>query len=142
MKFIQKIGGAIVIGMVAACAYATVGMTSATYAAEQKSDAPAEKTYSYTAKAGDTYTQLVRKAVQTYGIDNKKDIGNARILAIETQASAQAGWPLLNEGQVVSFNESLVKTWVDQAMKLSPADVAAWQTYVPYVDFDTRAIGQ
>lgn len=142
MKFIRKFGGTIVFGIVAACAVTLVGTTSETYAAEQKASTPKEKTYSYTAQAGDSYTQLVRKAVQTYGIDTKKNIGTARIVAIETKASEQAGWPAVNEGQVVSFSQSLVKTWVDAAMKLSADDVAAWQTYVPYIDFDTRNIGE
>ena len=142
MKFIQKFGGAIVIGVLTAVGVALVGNTGETYAAEQKTSTPKEKTYSYTAQAGDSYTQLVRKAVQTYGIDMKKDIGAARIVAIETQASEQAGLPVLNEGQGVSFSQGLVKTWVDAAMKLSAEDVAAWQTYVPYIDFDTRNIGE
>lgn len=101
-----------------------------------------DSAYSYTANAGDSYTQLVRKAVQTYGIQHKEDLGNARIVAIETITSERAGWPELNEGQVVSFSHSLVKTWIDEAMKLSAADVAAWATYVPYIDFDTRQIGE
>jgi len=100
------------------------------------------KVYSYTAQSGDAYTQLVRKAVQTYGIKNDKQIGAARIVAIETQASERAGWPELNQGEVVSFDEALIKTWVDAAMKLSDSDVAAWQTYVPYIDFNTNSIGE
>ena len=142
MKFIQKIGGAIVLGVMAACVFAVTGTANQTYAAEKKADTPKEKSFSFTANAGDSYTQLVRKAVQMYGIQNKKNIGNARIVAIETKASELAGWPELNEGQVVSFSNSLVKQWVADAMKLSDADVAAWQTYVPYIDFDTRGIGE
>ncbi len=106
---------------------------------ESKTD---EAKYSYVAQAGDSYTQLVRKAVQTYGIQNKKDIGQARIVAIETKASEKAGWPLLAEGQKVTFKQSQIKTWVDEAMKMPANDVAAWQTYVQYVSFDTRSIGE
>lgn len=150
MKLIQKISSTVVIGIFAAVGIASVGADGVyahdgdthgvVLAAETTSDK--SKVYSYTANAGDAYTQLVRKAVQTYGIENNKAIGTARIVAIETKASEQAGWPLLNEGQVVSFSESLVKTWVDEAMKLSAADVAAWQTYVQYIDFDTKNIGE
>lgn len=100
------------------------------------------RVYSYTANSGDTYTQLVRKAVQTYGIVHKESLGNARIVAIETTASERAGWPMIAEGQVVSFDESTVKAWAADAKKLSDADVAAWATYVPYIDFDTRGIGE
>ncbi len=143
MKFIQKIGGTVVIGVIAAFAFAVVGTSSETYAAENKTNEAKEKTsFSFTAQPGDSYTQLVRKAVQIYGIQNKKDIGNARIVAIETKAADAAGLPELNEGQVVTFSNSLVKQWVDDAMKLSEADVAAWATYVPYIDFDTRGIGE
>ncbi len=141
MKFIQKFGGAIILGVMAACVFTVTGAANETYAAEKTTNTSKEKVYSYTAQAGDTYVQMVRKAVQTYGIQNKKNIGNARIVAIETKAAETAGWPELNEGQVVTFNQSLVKTWVDQAMKLSADDVAAWQTYVAYVDFDTRNVG-
>lgn len=149
MKAFQKIGGTIVVGvaMMVAGAFA---FTPDTYAhegedhsaQESKTKTADEKVYSYTANAGDSYTQLVRKAVQTYGIVHKENLGNARIVAIETIASEQAGWPLIAEGQVVSFGESAVKTWVDQAKKLSDADVAAWATYTPYIDFDTRGIGE
>ncbi|NLA42856.1 hypothetical protein GX865_01685 [Candidatus Saccharibacteria bacterium] len=109
---------------------------------EVKKTSSKEAAYSYVAQPGDAYAQLVRKAVQTYGIQNKKEIGQARILAIETIASEKAGWPLLNEGQIVSFKQSQIKAWVDEAMKLPAEDVAAWQTYVPYVNFDTRNIGE
>lgn len=114
----------------------------ATPKTEQKSDQKSAATYRYTAQPGDTYTQLVRKAVQTYGINEKKDIGKARIIAIETRAASEAQWPVLSIGQKVSFTQAEVKSWVDNAMKLSEADVAAWRTYVPYIDFDTRSIGE
>lgn len=98
--------------------------------------------YSYTANSGDTYTQLVRKAVQTYGITHDEDVGVGRIIAIETRVAEQSGWPVLNEGQAVSFSEGLVKAWIDEATQLSDADLAAWATYAPYIDFDTRGIGE
>ena len=150
MKIVQKISSAVVIGVFMAIG-AVIGVGDGAYAhdgedhgvvqaAEQKTDK--STTYSYTANAGDAYVQLVRKAVQTYGVENNKNIGNARIVAIETKASEQAGWPVLNEGQVVSFSKSLIKTWVDEAMKLPATDVAAWQTYVQYVDFNTKNIGE
>ena len=142
MKFVQRIGRIMVMSVVVAVAVAVAGGAEATYAAEAKTITQKEKVYAYTAQQGDSYTQLVRKAVQTYGIDHKVDLGNARIVAIETKASEQAGWPAINEGQGVSFNESLLKTWVDEAKKMTEADVAAWATYVPYIDFDTRSIGQ
>lgn len=151
MKILQYFSSIIVAGVAAAAIGVSVGGVDASYAHdgedhsnEQKATKAEAQTnaYSYTANSGDTYAQMVRKAVQTYGITAKKDIGTARIVAIETKASEQAGWPYLNEGQVVSFNDSLIKTWVDEAMKLPAADVAAWQAYVSSVNFDTRNIGE
>lgn len=101
-----------------------------------------QKTYQYVAQPGDTYTQMVRKAVQTYGLVHKKELGEARIVAIETEASKQAGWPLLSAGQIVTFKEADVAAWVKQAEALSEEQVAAWRAYVPYVNFDTRQIGE
>lgn len=149
MNIVRLVGGY----LAAVAVVATIIVGADAHAAEQKNEQkPAAKTeqkaekstnaYSYTAQPGDTYTQLVRKAVQTYGIVNKKDIGQARIIAIETKAAEESGWQEVAVGQKVSFTEAQVKAWVDAAMKLSDADVAAWQTYVPYVDFDTRSIGQ
>lgn len=144
---VVRIGG----GFIVAIAVAAVVLTGTQVQAaeqkaapktEQKSDKKAEKTYTYVAQLGDTYTQLVRKAVQTYGIINNKELGKARIVAIETKAADEASWPELAVGQKVSFTEAQIKSWVDGAMKLSKADVAAWRTYVPYIDFDTRSIGE
>lgn len=150
MKLVQKISSAVIVGVFMAVGV-VVGAGDGAYAHDgedhgvvQAADKTTDKstTYSYTANTGDAYTQMVRKAVQTYGIENNKNIGNARIVAIETKASEQAGWPALGEGQVVSFSKSLIKTWVDEAMKLPATDVAAWQTYVQYVDFNTKNIGE
>ena len=151
MKILQYFSSIIVAGVAAAAIGVSVGGADASYAHDGEDRSNEQKatkveaqtrTYSYTANSGDTYAQMVRKAVQTYGITTKKDIGTARIVAIETKASEQAGWPYLNEGQVVSFSDSLIKTWVDEAMNLPAADVAAWQTYVSSVNFDTRNIGE
>lgn len=155
MKLIQHVGFVVGIGIVGAIGgvFAGLGATVSAHdgephehaqvaAVEKSSEDKQTTVYSYTAQAGDAYTQLVRKAVQTYGIIHDKQIGAARIVAIETQASERAGWPELNQGEVVSFDEALLKTWVDAAMQLSDEDVAAWQTYVGYIDFNTNAIGE
>ena len=84
----------------------------------------------------------MRKAVQTYGIKHDVSVGVPRIIAIETRVSEQSGWPVLNVGQTVSFSEGLIKAWIDEAMQLNEPDVVAWSTYAPYIDFDTRGIGE
>lgn len=153
MQLVGKFLGFAIIGMIVSMAVALTTATQQVGAAEksQTKEAPAEETsqddepaitYSYIANSGDTYAQFVRKAVQTYGLKYDENLGVGRIIAIETRVSEQSGWPLLNEGQTVSFSEGLVKAWVDEAKRLSDADVAAWATYAPYVNFDTRGIGE
>jgi len=130
---------------VAVSAVLSVGVVSPANAADNTSEAKKEtakedKSYSYTAGVGDSYTQIVRKAVQTYGIVNKKDVGNARIVFIETTAAQAAGNPELAVGQKVTVTENDIKSWIEKAQKLSEADVAAWQTYVPLIDFNTNNV--
>lgn len=142
MRTTAKLIGYIIAGVAASMVVAGVGTSGEAYAAENADHASEKVTYTYVANAGDTYTQLVRKAVQTYGIKHDESVGVGRIVAIETRVSEQSGWPMLNEGQTVSFSEGLVKAWIDEAMKLSEADMVAWGTYAPYIDFDTRGIGE
>ena len=98
--------------------------------------------YNYTAQAGDSYTVLARKAVQTYGINEKVKLSPAQIIAAETSLTVNAGSIDLNEGQTVAIQKSAVKSAVDAAKKLSGDVLAAWNVYVPYVDFNTSAAGQ
>ena len=106
------------------------------------SKAPAKTTYRYTAQPGDSYTVLARKAVQTYGIVNKVKLNLAQIVAAETNLTVNAGSPALDEGQSVSFDVTTVKSAVEAAQKLSPAEQAEWQAYVADVDFNTNRAGQ
>ena len=80
--------------------------------------------------------------MQTYGIKNKKDIGKARIVAIETKLTESAGWPLLEIGQKVKLEEDTIAKAIENAMKLNDKDLSAWQTYVPFVDFYTNNVGE
>jgi hypothetical protein len=98
--------------------------------------------YNYTAQAGDSYTVLARKAVQTYGANEKVQLTSAQIVAAETQLTVNAGSIELNEGQTVAIAKSAVKTAVDSAKKLGADVLAAWEVYVPSVDFNTSAAGQ
>lgn len=97
--------------------------------------------YNYTAQAGDSYTVLARKAVQTYGINEKVKLSPAQIVAAETSLTVNAGSIDLNEGQTVAIQKSAVKAAIDAAKKLSGDVLAAWEVYVPYVDFNTNAAG-
>jgi tRNA splicing endonuclease len=97
--------------------------------------------YAYTAKSGDSYTVLARKAVQTYGIREKVKLSQAQIVAAETFLTSDAGFPELNEGDAVSFKPETVAAAMKKSQTQTEAQLAQWQTYVPYVDFDTRDNG-
>lgn len=143
MNIVRLIGGYIAaVVVIAVCGMSAQANAQAAEKTEKNQAKPDTKMYQYVAQPGDSYTQMVRKAVQTYGINNKKNIGNARIVSIETKLSEQAGWPALEVGQKVSFEESKISQAVEAAMKLSEAELALWQTYVPYVDFRTNHIGE
>ena len=98
--------------------------------------------YTYTAQPGDTYTQIARKAIQTYGIDNNVNLTPAEIVFAETSLTQEVSGGELEVGQEVTINSDLVKKWTDAAGKLSKAEQAAWNAYVPFVDFNTNAVGQ
>lgn len=99
-------------------------------------------TYEYVAQPGDSYSVLARKAVQTYGLENKVSLSEAQIIAAETWLTINADSPLLDEGQAVSIDKRTVKDQVERAQKLSKAKQALWQPYVAGVNFDTRNNGE
>ena len=101
-----------------------------------------DATYSYIAQPGDSYTVLARKAIQIYGINNDVNLSGAQIVFAETNLTLEAGSPILNEGQKVDFSDEHVKNWVEKASKLSDAEQAAWEYYVPYVNFNTNKNGE
>lgn len=103
--------------------------------------ATAVSAYTYTAKSGDSYSVLARKAVQTYGLKNDISLSPAQIIAAEAFLTAQGGSPELDEGQQVTISPESVKSAVDSAQKLSPDDLALWDTYAQDVDFNTNQNG-
>lgn len=98
--------------------------------------------YVYTAQKGDSYTQMARKAIQTYGINNKVNLAGSQIVFAETKLTQAAGSLHLEQGQKVTIKQSDVKNWVEQAQKLSDAQKAAWNYYVQFVNFNTNNVGQ
>lgn len=121
-------------------------VTTLTASAEtKKTDQPKAATtisYTYTAQAGDSYTKLARKAIQTYGIKNKVDLSQSRIVYAETNLTQEAKSPEITKGQKVTISEATVKNWVEKAKKLSKEDAAKWEKYTANVNFDTRAVGE
>ena len=98
--------------------------------------------YTYTAQQGDSYSQFARKAVQTYGISEKVKLSPAQIVYVETNLTQVAASPYLEVEQKASIAKSDVKAWVEKAQKLSDSEKAAWASYVPYIDFDTKNVGE
>lgn len=98
--------------------------------------------YKYIAQPGDSYSKMARKAIQTYGIKNKVNISNAKILFAETNITQQAGSPFLDLSQNVEIKESVVKDWVEKAQKITITQEAAWDAYSSGVDFNTNNVGQ
>lgn len=111
-------------------------------ASQQTQQSSTTAVYKYVAQLGDSYSLMARKAIQTYGIKNKVNLSNAKILFAETNITQQAGSPLLNINQTVEIKESTVKDWVEKAQKLTATQEAAWNTYTVGVNFNTNAVGQ
>lgn len=150
MKKILTAFGAFVAVMAIAGTISLTGASAPAQASENKQAETKTETkkvaqvndYTYTANAGDSYTAMVRKAVQTYGIVNGIELGQARIVYIETMMSQTAASPYLWVGQKMTIKGSDIKKWVDKSLKLSDQDVAAWQTYVAYINFNTDHVGE
>lgn len=115
--------------------------TTETVAAEESSEATAA-TYKYVAQAGDSYSLMARKAVQTYGLTNKVNLSEAKIIAAETWITQAAESPELTLDQSVEIKESIVKDNIDKASKISAEAEAAWAQYADGVNFNTDAVGQ
>ena len=109
---------------------------------EQQAEQAPTNALSFTAQSGDSYAKMARKAVQIYGINNNVNLSGAEIVATETFLASDAGFPVLNLGQVVEFNNDTVKAAVEKAQGLDDAAEARWQKYVSGVDFNTDAVGE
>lgn len=130
---------------VAAFAPVTVSAASTkdTNAATTKvQTASKEVVYKYVAQSGDSYSKIARKAIQTYVKKNKMKFSNAKVIAAETWLTQKAGSPSINVGQALEVKEATVKTYVDQANKLTSAKEALWNAYTVGVNFNTNAVGQ
>jgi len=101
-----------------------------------------EAAYQYVAQTGDSYSLMVRKAIQTYGLVSKTSLGRAQIIYAETHLTQEAGSPHLNVGQKVSIKETTVKGWVEKAQKLTDAQKKAWNVYAQHADFNTNHVGE
>jgi hypothetical protein len=109
---------------------------------ETKSTASKPVVYKYIAQNGDTYSQMARKAIQTYGLKNKIKMSQAKIIAAETWLTQAASSPYLNLSQPVEVPETTVRQYVEKAQKLNASEEGAWAAYTVGVNFNTTAVGQ
>ena len=98
--------------------------------------------YEYVAQAGDSHTEIARKAIQTYGIVNDVNLSPAQIIYAETSLTQAADSPVLDLGQQVSIEESAVREVIEKAAELSEAAEVLWAVYVVRVDFNTDHVGE
>lgn len=107
-------------------------------AEEQKAKEEAAQTgkATVTAEAGDSYTVLARHAVAQYSKDAGVEVTPAQAVAAETFLTQDANAPELEVGQKVTVNKADVANAVKKAQALSADEQAAWEVYVPYVDFN------
>ena len=98
--------------------------------------------YHYVAQPGDSYSQMARKAVQTYGIKTDTNLSLAQILYAENGLTNEASSPELEVGEKVSLKKATVGAWIEKAKKLSAEQKALWAEFVPFVDFNTNSVGE
>ncbi len=108
----------------------------------QQDESSQSQTFNYTAQPGDSYSLMARKAIQTYGINNKVNLSEAQIIFAETNLTQAAGSPVLLQGQKVEIKEDVVKEWVNKAKDLNAEQQAAWNVYVAHANFNTDKVGQ
>lgn len=100
------------------------------------------QSFNYVAQSGDSYSLMARKAIQTFGINNKIKLSEAQIIFTETNITKEAGSPVLVKGQKVEIKESTVNDWVEKAKKLTDQQQSAWNVYAKNANFNTNKVGQ
>lgn len=97
---------------------------------DNASNADSKDGYTYTAKAGDSYTALVRAAIAQYANDNDTTLTSAQRVAAETAIVTAASQPSIAIGQTVTIETSRVADAVRTASALTAEQQAAWLPYV------------
>ncbi len=108
----------------------------------QQTNNSQSQSFNYVAQPGDSFSLMARKAIQTYGINNKVNLSEAQIIFAETNITQTAGSPVLAQGQKVEINETTVKDWVEKAKSLTAEQQAAWDVYAKQANFNTNKVGQ
>ena len=112
-----------------------------------KQNTDAEK-FVYTAEPGDSYTALARDAVEKYVTESKLSITDAQKLQVESDLAVSAGSPLLDIGQVITIEKSVVAATVkavvppeakaDQVKPVTPKD--SKETNTTAADYNFTAV--
>lgn len=110
--------------------------TSPSVSAESETDT----NYVYTAKSGDSYTELARSSVIKYDQSNEElDLNAAQVTAAETWVTQEAGSPQINLGAEVSISKASVEKFSKQAGSLDDAAKSRWQRYA---DVSSISVGE
>ena len=97
---------------------------------------PVKEAYTYTARAGDSYTAMARSSVALYMQAQKLTLSPAQRVAAETYLTQAVGAPLLDVAQSVTIAGESVKDAVEKAQSLSDDELAAWDIFADQVDWD------
>lgn len=165
MKFLEQYRGIVVFGVLIAVLFGAIFINSNSQTADEQKKAEAAKqqqkeadtkakskeqsdqkatkatTYTYSARTGDSYSVLARKAIQEYAKETKVELSQAQIIAAETNLTIAAGSPGLEIQQIVTIDKQSIKNAVQAAQQLSQDEQAAWAVYAPYTNFDTSQNG-
>jgi hypothetical protein len=113
--------------------------SSASVSAETETEA----NYVYTAKAGDSYTELARSSLIKYDLDTEEvELNTAQVTAAETWVTQEAGSPAINVGQEVSVSKASVEKFAAQAATLNDAAKARWQVYADASSISNTALDE
>lgn len=101
----------------------------------------AAESFTYTAQPGDSYSVMARKAMQNYLSEANDTLSNAQIVFAETNLTQLAKSPYLEIGDKVTLAKSTLKEWTDKAKTLTTDQIANWNFYAQFANFDTSAVG-
>ncbi|MCA9349333.1 hypothetical protein KC878_04320 [Candidatus Saccharibacteria bacterium] len=87
--------------------------------------------FSYSVKAGDNLTKLVRRSIELYAGNADISLSQGQAIAAETEVVQAMGAYELNIGQTVDIDEQAVMTAVESAKLLSTAAEQRWNAYGP-----------
>lgn len=99
--------------------------------------------YVYTAKSGDSYTELSRSSIIKFDQENDEvELDAAQVTAAETWVTQAAGSPAINVGQQVSVSKASVEKFAKQADSLDEASIGRWKKYADASSISNTELNQ